>query len=680
MKKLILFLFVLGFVLQTSAYDKKSLVERFTNASCAPCAALNNAWYNTTTQNMVNNGTISHLVYNVNWPGPNDPMYLLNSTDNMNRRAYYSVQWVPWIDINGTQFNHELGQTSFINTVNSGNGQYAPFNIEITQEALSENLIQVGIKIIRDPNDVTTFGNVKLRLALTEKTVAFASPPGSNGESEFFSICRKMLPDGNGSSFAIPAPGEFVELSLQYVPTTAFLQAVNLDSLRFVAFIQDDNSKMVYQSNMLEAVANYVAQFNQTSPDVIADNNTPAAFTTVLRNSGVMNDTYNINPTLEAPAGWTGEYTTVNGTFPFGQTDSVQVASGDSTVITVTTNPNGINGSGVTTVNYVSKNEPGVNGSVLLHNVTTTGVNILVIDASGENYGSLVSGSLDNVFQGTHGIVSSNALNVSTNLDNFLMVAWSAGISLPVFQEAEVDLLQDYLDGGGKLFINGQDIGADIFGTGGQSQFAQGFYNNYLHASFVGNGTSFLINGYAGDPITDGVQFVLNDTYTRSPDNIAPFDANATEIFKYLNGPNVAGIKATTSEYKVVYFGFGFEQITETAIRDTLIARIIRWAGVGVTKAGDEELVVREFGLEQNYPNPFNPSTKIRYTITEGDAEVSLKVYDIMGREVEQLVNGKQSAGEYEVEFDASKLASGMYIYKLTAGEKVSVKKMTLLK
>ncbi|MCK7539692.1 MAG: hypothetical protein MZV63_56670 [Marinilabiliales bacterium] len=73
------------------------------------------------------------------------------------------------------------------------------------------------------------------------------------------------------------------------------------------------------------------------------------------------------------------------------------------------------------------------------------------------------------------------------------MIAWSSGIALPVFHPEEVDALQDYLDGGGNLFINGQNIGADIFGAGGQSQFAQSFYNNYLHASFMGDvGSSFL--------------------------------------------------------------------------------------------------------------------------------------------------------------------------------------------
>jgi hypothetical protein len=178
MKKILLLLFICGFIIQTSAYDKKSLVERFTNASCGPCASINNAWYNATTDSMINSGSISHVVYNVWWPGPNDPMYLLNQGDNTGRTNYYGVSGVPHIEVNGNTTSTSL--SAFNNAVNSGNAEFAPFNIFISQGTISNNLIEVGVKIIRDPNDNTTFGNVKLRVAITEKTVEFSAP---NGES-----------------------------------------------------------------------------------------------------------------------------------------------------------------------------------------------------------------------------------------------------------------------------------------------------------------------------------------------------------------------------------------------------------------------------------------------------------------------------------------------------------------
>ena len=98
-----------------------------------------------------------------------------------------------------------------------------------------------------------------------------------------------------------------------------------------------------------------------------------------------------------------------------------------------------------------------------------------------------------------------------------------------------------------------------------------------------------------------------------------------------------------------------------------------------------------EFYLSQNYPNPFNPVTVIRYSIpnveTHRDAslrKVTLKVYDILGREIITLVNEEKPAGTYEVEFNGSKYASGVYFYQLSAtggvGNYMETKKMLLIK
>ncbi|MCL6099579.1 MAG: T9SS type A sorting domain-containing protein [Bacteroidetes bacterium] len=86
-----------------------------------------------------------------------------------------------------------------------------------------------------------------------------------------------------------------------------------------------------------------------------------------------------------------------------------------------------------------------------------------------------------------------------------------------------------------------------------------------------------------------------------------------------------------------------------------------------------------EFKLYQNYPNPFNPTTKISYSLPEANF-VTLKIYDMLGREVSTLVNEMKPSGTFEAEFDASKLSSGTYVYKLTAGSYQSVKKMILTK
>ncbi|MBK9097908.1 MAG: T9SS type A sorting domain-containing protein [bacterium] len=86
-----------------------------------------------------------------------------------------------------------------------------------------------------------------------------------------------------------------------------------------------------------------------------------------------------------------------------------------------------------------------------------------------------------------------------------------------------------------------------------------------------------------------------------------------------------------------------------------------------------------EFSLQQNYPNPFNPVTRIKYSIAQNNF-VNITVYDVLGREVKKLVNEDKPAGNYEVSFDASTIASGVYIYKINAGDFVDSKKMILMK
>lgn len=97
------------------------------------------------------------------------------------------------------------------------------------------------------------------------------------------------------------------------------------------------------------------------------------------------------------------------------------------------------------------------------------------------------------------------------------------------------------------------------------------------------------------------------------------------------------------------------------------------------TGVNSSPVIVDKFALLQNYPNPFNPSTTIKYQIPKAGL-VNLKVYDLLGKEIATLVNENKVAGNFEVIFDASKLASGIYIYQLKSNNFVFSKKMILLK
>jgi len=161
------------------------------------------------------------------------------------------------------------------------------------------------------------------------------------------------------------------------------------------------------------------------------------------------------------------------------------------------------------------------------------------------------------------------------------------------------------------------------------------------------------------------------------------FDSNLLEqtniLLKSLNFPNKESeemldkmfsdigflLEEFTWEYMI---GSNLEEGLTGADTDNTITEIVLDNNEAIT-----------YKLSNNYPNPFNPSTRINYSIPK-QSYVTLKVFDVLGREVATLVNKEQQQGYYDIEFDASHLTSGTYIYRIQAGEFVESRKMVLLK
>ena len=149
-----------------------------------------------------------------------------------------------------------------------------------------------------------------------------------------------------------------------------------------------------------------------------------------------------------------------------------------------------------------------------------------------------------------------------------------------------------------------------------------------------------------------------------------------TAIFKCTNDPPVGASTFVTyeglpSDQYLWLAGQGDRMLKqEIPLSSTLPTRLTR-----VNKSGTD--LPGEFKLEQNYPNPFNPTTQINYSVPK-NGFVTLKVYDILGQEVTTLFSGVQHVGNYVATFDGSKLASGVYFYKLLS-ENISITKKLLL-
>jgi len=632
---------------------------------------------------------------------------LLDDYPNLIPLAYHGpVGSDPYANFPGNQIISLLSMTGYptavVDRATGSPGDYTTWTSKVTsrvnvpptvsiemEKSFDETTGQLEATINMTPLEDLT-GTYSYNIILTEDSLIYdqvnnnVCVTGGAGWVHYW-VVRAMINGATGETLNSASPwttGDMISKTVSYNVSSAF----NADKCNLIVFVYKQNSPLysaqIQQGEQWTLIApDYVASAASLSPDVIADHDTPANFDVVIRNRGLMTDKYDISADFTGPAEWEVQFTTINGTFNLGETDSVEVVPGDSTMITVTVNPNGTDGAGETKLNFASKFSPGNHGAVKMRNVTSTGVYALVVDA-GDGYSTYIDSSMQDVFSETYGMISRSALQQpGVDLSHFYLMTWSQGTTLPAFYPEEVDALQSYLDGGGNLFINGQDIGSDIFEPTGQSQFAQDFYHNYLHAEYVANSSNFfLMKGVPGDVIGDGIQFVAGFVYDKSLEKISRYDSFADSVLLYFNGPDVSAIRSDNSISRVVYLGFGLEQIDDRAIRDTLFSRSVNWLTENVVVGNRHTAnIPYAFNLEQNYPNPFNPSTIIKYSIPS-ESFTTLKVYDVLGNEVATLVNSEKPAGSYDVEFNAAGLSSGIYFYKLQSSGSVLVRKMMIVK
>lgn len=139
----------------------------------------------------------------------------------------------------------------------------------------------------------------------------------------------------------------------------------------------------------------------------------------------------------------------------------------------------------------------------------------------------------------------------------------------------------------------------------------------------------------------------------------------------YINNNEVSEKADTLKEFTITVYSGAFA--SEAVVRYVEVLDHI------MTSNDDELGLPKEFSLRQNYPNPFNPSTNIEFALPE-QAEVTLKVYNLLGREISTLVSGRMSAGNHKIEFNASGLSTGLYFYRIKAGSFMQTKKMMLIK
>ncbi len=260
-----------------------------------------------------------------------------------------------------------------------------------------------------------------------------------------------------------------------------------------------------------------------------------------------------------------------------------------------------------------------------------------------------------------------------------LLVWITGGDTANALTATERQVIVNHLAGGGRLILAG--LHAAEFSPANDTLFAK-----TLGVRFTGNSSSLNVRGFAGDIIGNGINYFAAGASKDILEIVGGSSGTPVKTLYYADTTQIAGVRVLgpSARWGATFFGFGLELLTAERM-DTMIVRSIRFFNQQVT--GVRELTTdatpSHYALEQNYPNPFNPVTTIRFSIAAGskaDTRATLKVFTLLGQEVATLVNDDLGAGAYEVSFDASKLASGMYIYRLSSGSYLQSRKMLLTK
>ncbi len=671
--KIILFLLILTFAVNAQ-FRRIALVEEATNASCGPCAANNPNLQEFVEHNF---GGAVTVRYHAWWPGT-DPMYDHNPSENRARIQYYGINGVPAYTMDGVLMGVPGDAGTIQSQMEADIAQGSPIWININRIESADS-VKFDVQIIVGDN---VSGQLKLRNAIIERRITYASPPGSNGEKIFNDVFRKMLPTTTGENLGNLTAGDTLNFSYGYPINSVW----NAEDLAVVSWVQDDDTKSVIQAN-IDFPTFYLKSDSPTAEIVSEGEQITKNFNVYNSNPDTMHLIFNFSDDL--PSDWAVSFALSDSNFT---DDVVSVLPNDSITVTMNLTVGSTHGLGKATIFPQNADDPYLYGYASINYEFLPSGNVLLVDADGgTNYQTYFEIAFQNCNTEYSLLNRSVVSKLAPELLNYDWGAiyWNTAWGFPAFVESEVAFLTNYLDNGGNLFIAGQDIGWDIFDGSGTSGFSEAadFYNNYLGATYLADDAgNYSLSGVAGDPITDGLSFNVSSIHSRYPESIRPRGAGASTILKYGNG-KIGAVKNETENYKTVYIGIGLEQVSTESARNALVENSLNWFGILNDVDDNSNGLPSVFKLEQNYPNPFNPSTNITYVIARSGTTrqsvalpVQLKVYDALGREVATLVNTKQAPGKYSVQFNARNLPSGVYFYKLQAGKFVQTKKMILMK
>ncbi len=589
--------------------------------------------------------------------------YFVNSSGTA-RRTYYGVSAAPSVFFDGK--DNQVGAGDSVSAYNTFkpivDAHYVDAARAIMTASYDVNPVTGMANVIVDLE--VTAGDVinnpadcRIRAALYENDVFYVWEPGTHNTNWDY-IGRLMITE---KPLTASTGGQ----------TQQVTQAFALDStwaagnLHVAAWLQRDTNKWVLQAAearrqfdcMLTDVNGAVATATGSATDLDVD----------LTYTGVIAD--DVVLTLDEtglPAGWDAEIVWNSTTYASTVTIPAMTDAQVEDVI-VRVIPNGTPGLGTVELEALpASNTSGVVGQTHTYHVFNQRPSILVVD---DDTGATSETQIQQAITDAGYFSLAQTVDIdgnppATTMDDFDVVIWNTGElatqTIGVNPQAEIE---DYLDGGGTLFLTSQGYlnhrGINPFTT------------NYLKvSSFTSNVGAPSVVGVALDPIGDGLSFTLSPPFTDATDAVVP----GSGAFAWLtSGANNVAVRYDSGVFRTVFMTAPFEGLSapDAAL---LTERVLDWLAPSTITDVNPPVTASAGRLElsPNAPNPFAARTTVRFAVPDA-GPVNLAVYDVAGRKVAELMNRPLPAGSHAVEWDGrdrdgSRVASGVYLVRLSAG------------
>lgn len=643
MKKLLLSASGLLMVGMLSAQTQRLvLTEEFTQASCGPCASQNPAFNALLDANTTK--TIS-LKYQTSWPGF-DPMNQQNAAEVATRVSYYGVNGVPWGFFDGASIANDCGAylgAPACATQTKIDAAYAipsPFAMSLTH-VVSSDLDSAYITL-----DVTNAlasgalpaGNYVLHVAIAETEINFASAPGTNGETDFYMVMRKMLPDASGTAISSTLLTSGANQTFTFnVPLPSYIY--NLGQVSVVAFIQENGTKNVLQ----------------------AAYSSPAPLPSNVFDAGVVSQT-------TPPASYCA-----NSFTPVAVISNAGANTINSATVSYT-----INGGTPVTQNYSGTLGAGATATVTFPAATLTGgQNEVVFNVSNVNGGGDYNG------------MNNTTAPVFVNTLGSTVHAYPFGYDMEVgaLGDAPANALLD--DQTGRVYIVNQGVSTSATAPlGGNGNSAQSLRYDYYTIA-AGDASNLITEKMDLSTLANGkLKFtVAYAQYQGENDQLEVFastDCGATWTSLYNQaGANLSTAPATTARFYPTAAQWRDEAVDlgSFAGQSEVIFNFKGTSAYGnsmylddinviETDANGNPAAINELEGVNNisvYPNPATSVANVKVQLSN-DANLSIRIVDILGKVVYSEINAAV-AGSNAFTLNTSNLSNGVYFVEVQSGD-----------